>query len=175
MNERIETLRVTKGDLTRQATDAIVNAANETLAHGGGVAAAIVRAGGSVIQEESDTWVRENGPLESGTAAVTTAGSLPARWVVHVAGPRFRSHQDNEALLRSAVAAALSAAANEGAATIALPAISAGIFGYPLEEATSIIVQRSLEWITENPGVLTEIRLVGYDDAAVAAFEKALS
>ncbi|MBA2529014.1 MAG: macro domain-containing protein, partial [Euzebyales bacterium] len=99
------TLVVVEGDLTRQDVDAVVNAANERLAHGGGVAAALARAGGPTVQAESDRWVAEHGTLTPGQAAVTGGGGMAARWVVHVVGPRFRPGQDNEGLLRQAVRA----------------------------------------------------------------------
>jgi len=152
-----------------------VNAANEYLHHGGGVAAALVRAGGSVVQEESEAWVREHGPLESGKAAVTGAGDMPARWIIHVCGPRFSADLDNEALLEAAVEAALSAAAESGAASIAIPAISSGIFGYPVTEATRVIADACRRWVVSHPGTIREIRLVGYEAETAAAFVKALS
>ncbi len=170
-----DVVRAVRGDLTKQQVDAIVNAANEHLHHGGGVAAALVRAGGGVLQDESDRWIREHGPLRPGTAAVTGAGEMDARWVIHVAGPRFRNDQDNAGLLTSAVRAALDAADDIGARSIALPAISAGIFGYPLIEATAVIASACRDWIAEHRESIEEIRLVGYDDATVAAFEAALS
>jgi hypothetical protein len=83
------------GDLTRQDVDVVVNAANEHLQHGGGVAAALARAGGAAVREESDAHVATHGPVEPGSAAVTTAGALPARHIVHVVGPRYRRGQDN--------------------------------------------------------------------------------
>jgi putative ATPase len=169
------TISVLRGDLTRQEVDAVVNAANEHLAHGGGLAAAIVRAGGHEIQEESDRWVAGRGPLSPGTAAVTGAGRLPARFVIHVAGPRFRAGQDNEGLLRLAVRAALDAAAAQGCRTVALPAISAGIFGYPLEDAAGVAATEAAAWARAHPGSLTEIRLVGFDDAAAEAFAAGLA
>lgn len=161
-------------DLTRQRVDAIVNAANEYLAHGGGLAGAIVRAGGEEIQDESDRWVAEHGPLSPGVAAVTEAGRLPARMVIHVAGPIYREGQDNARLLRTAVEAALDAAAARGCRTVALPAISAGIFGYPLREATRVIAASCAAWAATHPGSLDEIRLVGFDPAAQEAFRDGL-
>lgn len=161
-------------DLTRQQVNAIVNAANEWLAHGGGLAAAIVRAGGQEIQEESDRWVAAHGPLSPGVAAVTGAGRLPARFVIHVAGPRYREGRDNAGLLRAATRAALDAAVAQGCRTVALPAISAGIFGYPLGEATAVIASESGVWARAHPGGLDEIRLVGFDPAAEAAFAAGL-
>ncbi len=164
-----------QGDLTAQPVDAVVNAANERLQHGGGVAAAIVRAGGAVIQHESDAWVREHGPVVPGTAAVTTAGDMPARWVVHVVGPRFRDGQDNEGLLRQAVRAALEAAVAAGARSVAMPAISAGIFGYPRADATRVIAAECVAWLGGRPHALDEIRLVGYDDGSAADFAAAVA
>jgi O-acetyl-ADP-ribose deacetylase (regulator of RNase III) len=165
---------VGEGDLTAQDTDAIVNAANEQLAHGGGVAAAIVRAGGKDIREESDRWVAEHGPVSTGTAAITTGGTLPARWVVHAVGPRYREGQDNEGLLRQAVSAALDTAAAHGARSVAFPAISAGVFGYPRPEATAAIAGQVAEWLGAHPGELDEVRLVGYDRATAEEFAAGL-
>ncbi len=169
------TVRVVQGDLTRQPVDAIVNAANERLAHGGGVAAAIVRAGGHSIQDESDRWVAEHGPLGRGQAAVTEAGKLAARWVVHTVGPRYQEGQDNEAMLADAVTAALVAGAGAGARSLALPAISSGIFGYPRNEATAVIARTVVGWLESNPGKLDEVRLVGWDEGTAADFAAGLT
>lgn len=169
------TVSAVEADLTRQEVDAIVNAANQHLQHGGGLAGAIVRAGGWEIQDESERWVAEHGPLSPGVAAVTGAGRLPARFVVHVAGPRYRAGQDNEGLLGAAVAAALDAAAAHGCRTVAMPAISAGIFGYPLAEATRVIAAAGAAWAREHPGALDEIRLVGFDEATAGAFAAGLA
>jgi len=169
------TITATRGDLTAMQVDAIVNAANEHLMHGGGLAAAIVRAGGRIIQDESDRWVAEHGPLSPGAAAVTGAGSLPAKVVVHVAGPRYRKGRDNEGLLRAAVAAALDAAADQGCLTVALPAISAGIFGYPLDEAADVIASEAVRWAGANPEALGEILLVGFDEQVAGAFSRGIA
>ncbi len=167
-------LDVVQGDITAQQVDAVVNAANERLAHGGGVAAAIVRAGGRVIQDESDAWVRRHGPLRPGQAAVTSGGALPARWVIHVVGPRYREGQDNEGLLRRAVTAALDAAADVGAESVAFPAISAGIFGYPTDEATRVIVSAIRDWVDLHPNTLRTVLLVGFDATTADAFRRAV-
>jgi len=163
-----------RGDLTALRVDAIVNAANEYLDHGGGVAAAIVRAGGGSIQDASDRWVAEHGPLRGGVAAVTGAGRLPAAWVVHTAGPRYRSGQDNAGLLAAAVAAALDAGAEVGVRSVAFPAISAGIFGYPRAEATGVIARTVTVWVGEHPGDLDRVLLVGYDAGTAADFAAGL-
>ncbi len=167
-------IRVLQADITDQQVDAVVNAANEYLRHNGGLAAALVHAGGSLIQEESDRWIADHGPLSPGTAAVTGAGAMPARYVVHVAGPRYRQNRDNESLLRKAAWAALDAATLAGCHTVALPAISAGIFGYPLGDATSTIAAACADWARRHEG-LEEIRLIGFDAAAADAFRAGLA
>jgi O-acetyl-ADP-ribose deacetylase (regulator of RNase III) len=167
-------IKVVQGDLTAQPVAAIVNAANEHLQHGAGVAAAIVQAGGQVIQTESDEWVAEHGPIGPGRAAITSAGHLPAQYVIHVVGPRYREGQDNESLLQGAVTAALNAAAVSGCRTVALPAISAGIFGYPRAEACQVIVAACRTWLDRRPGLISEIRLVGFDQEVADQFRRAL-
>lgn len=167
-------ITVVAGDITEQTADAVVNAANTDLSHGGGVAAAIARAGGAVIQEESDAWVAAHGPLSPGAAAVTSAGAMPARWVVHVAGPIHQPGQDNAGLLATAVRAALDTASRLGARSVAMPAISAGIYGYPAAEATAVIATTVQEWCRANPQALDEVRLVGYGADVVAGFGAAL-
>jgi len=165
-----------QGDLTQQPVDALVNAANEQLAHGGGVAVALIRTGGRVIQEESDAWVREHGPLPMGAAAVTTAGMLQASHVVHVVGPRYRLGTDNARELAAAIVAALDAAISVEARSVAIPAVSAGVFGYPLEEATYVIAEAAVGWCQTNPDEdLEEIRLIGFDQKAAEAFAAGLS
>lgn len=163
-------VRVVVGDLTRQPVSAVVNAANVQLQHGAGVAAALVSAGGVVIQDESDKWIREHGVLQTGDAAVTGAGELPAQWVIHVAGPIYRSGQDNEGLLRAAVSGALRAAQRIGAKTIAFPAISAGIYGYPVDEATGVLADEVVCWLDVNPGVIDEVVLVALDESVAERF-----
>lgn len=162
------------GDITAQEVDVIVNAANPHLSHGGGVALAISRAGGPEIQEESDAWVAEHGPLTPGTAAVTSAGSLPARWVVHVAGPIHSPDQDNAGLLSAAVGAALDAAAEAGGRTVAIPAISAGIYGYPVAEATAVVASAARAWCSEHPEALDEVRLVAFGAEVLEGFREGL-
>ncbi|MGA9597432.1 MAG: glutamate racemase [Acidimicrobiia bacterium] len=168
-------IRVIVGDLTRQNVDVIVNAANTHLQHGGGVAGAIVRAGGAAIQTESTRWVREHGPLSVGGAAVTGAGALPAAHVVHVAGPIYRSGQDNEGMLRAAVSGALDAARAIDARTIAFPAISAGIYGYPVPEATAVLASEVVRWLDANPGAVAEAVLVALDGAVADLFRSGVA
>jgi putative ATPase len=168
------TLRVVAGDLTVQRVDAVVNAANEQLAHGGGVAKALASAGGPAVQRDSDQWVAEHGPVGHGQAAVTTAGEMPAEHLVHVVGPRYRDGQDNERLLRETTAAALDGARQAGARSVALPAISAGVFGYPPDEADRVIAAACADWLAEHEGALDEVRLVGLDERAAAYFTSGL-
>lgn len=167
-------MKVSQGDLTAACVDVIVNAADEYLRHGGGLAAALAAAGGEEFVADSDRWVAEHGPIRSGEAAITAAGRLQASWVVHVVGPRYREGQDNPALLREAVRAALDASAGTGAETVAMPAISTGVFGYPLGAATEVIASECVRWTQEHPGVLLEIRLVGYDRRTADAFRAGL-
>ena len=169
-----QTVTVVQGDITAALVDVIVNAANEYLRHGGGLAAALAAAGGEEFVVDSDRWVSEHGPVPSGKAAVTVGGRLQAAWVVHVVGPRYREGQDNPALLREAVRAALQASAAVDAATVAMPAISTGVFGYPLKPAAGVIASECVRWAREHPGVLAEIQLVGYDRRTADAFRLAL-
>jgi O-acetyl-ADP-ribose deacetylase len=137
-------VRVIHGDLTEAPVDAIVNAANSHLQHGGGVAAAIVRKGGMVIQEESNRI----GFVPVGGCAVTSAGKLPAHYVIHAVGPRWGEGAE-EAKLRSAVKNTLKTAEEKRFSSIGLPAISAGIFGFPKELCARIIVEEILSFINE--------------------------
>ena len=165
-------IRVIQGDLTAVPADAIVNAANELLQHGGGVAAAIARRGGPTIQAESDEWVNTHGPVGPGQAAVTSGGQLPAKFVIHVVGPRYRPEKDNAGLLAEAVVAALEAAALAGCRRVAMPAISAGIFGYPRPEACRVIVETCRRWLDEHPGLVSRVDLVGFDTEAADDFRR---
>jgi O-acetyl-ADP-ribose deacetylase (regulator of RNase III) len=133
-------VELVEGDITELEADAIVNAANEYLKHGGGVAAAIVRKGGWVIQEESDRYVREHGPVPVGGVAVTGAGRLKARYVIHAVGPRYGDPQGDEKLA-SAIRNSLLKAEELGLESIAMPAISTGAFGYPYERCARIMAR----------------------------------
>jgi O-acetyl-ADP-ribose deacetylase (regulator of RNase III) len=141
-------VRVIRGDLTEAPVDAIVNAANTYLQHGGGVAGAIVRKGGSIIQEESDRI----GRVPVGECALTTAGALPAKYVIHTVGPRW-GEGDEEAKLRSAVKNTLKLAQEKAFATIAMPAISAGIFGFPKDRCARIMVEEIAAFAEGRTGI----------------------
>ena len=163
-----------RGDITEADVDVIVNAANPGLLGGGGVDGAIHRAGGPAILEECrgvKTGLPE-GRLPRGQAVATTAGRLPARWVVHTAGPIWSASQDRSEVLRSCYRESLRVADELGARSVAFPAISAGIYGWPMDDAARQAVAgvRSL-----SPDHVREVRFVLFDDAALAAFEAALS
>ena len=160
------------GDITRFPADALVNAANSALAGGGGVDGAIHRIGGPRIM--ADLRRDHPGGTPTGTAVLTTAGSLPARWVVHAVGPVWRGGgQDEAALLESAYRSALDLAAHAGARTVALPAISAGIFAYPLPEAARIGLETARRHLAEET-TLERATFVLYSDDTFLAFETAL-
>ena len=143
-------LELVQGDLTEQEVDAIVNAANQSLLGGGGVDGAIHRRGGPEIVAECATL----GGCPTGEARLTGAGRLPARYVVHAVGPRWRdgSHGEPE-LLASAHRSAVEAAAAAGVRTIAFPAISTGIYGYPVEHAAPVAIAAAMEAAEAAPGV----------------------
>jgi putative ATPase len=161
------------GDLTEEHVDAIVNAANGHLAHGGGVAAAIARKGGPEIQAESDRWVRQHGPVKTGAAAITGAGRLPARFVIHAVGPVWSGDvARDDALLNAAVTSALSLAHERGLASLALPAISTGIFGFPKERGAAVITQAILDFCQAHPASpLRDIRITLIDTPTLEIFK----
>ena len=146
-------LELVEGDITTLEVDAIVNAANRQLAHGGGVAGVIARKGGPRIQSESDAWVREHGPVPTGQAALTTGGDLPARHVIHAVGPVYDASSRPAGLLASAVRSALELADEHRLRSVALPAISTGIYGYPLEEAAPVMVEAAIEYLQGETGL----------------------
>ncbi len=165
----VTVLEVKQGDLTAEPVDAIVNAANTHLKHGGGLAAAIVRRGGRIIQEESDRI----GFVPVGRAAVTSAGNLPARFVVHTVGPRWGEGEE-EQKLRSAIRSALEKAREVGARSVALPAVSTGIFGYPKAEGTRVIVEEVVQVLRQHPGVFERVVLMDLSEETVRLFRKAV-
>jgi len=158
-------IAIVVGDLTEERTDAIVNAANSALAHGGGVAGAIVRRGGHAIQEESNA----KAPVPVGGAVATGAGRLPCRYVIHAVGPVW-GDGDEEAKLRRAVGSALSAADELGLASLAMPGISTGIFGYPKAEGCRVIVDEVVRHLRASGGSVTRVRLVSIDDETANHF-----
>ncbi|MGQ9832567.1 MAG: macro domain-containing protein [Candidatus Villigracilaceae bacterium] len=166
------TLQLVQGDLTLEATDAIVNAANAYLQHGGGVAWAIVRRGGEIIQDESDAWVREHGLVSHASPAWTSGGNLKARYVIHAVGPIWGEGEE-DAKLTAAVTGALRVADELNLASISLPALSTGIFGFPKERAAGVILSAVRAYLVTASTSLRLVRLVLYDAGTVTAFRKA--
>ncbi|MEJ5241549.1 MAG: macro domain-containing protein [Anaerolineales bacterium] len=154
-------LKLVHGDLTQETVDAIVNAANEWLQHGGGVAGAIVARGGERIQRESDAWVQQHGPITHERPAWTSGGRLPCRYVIHAVGPRW-GEGNEEPRLRTTVQSALQLAESLGIISIAFPLISAGIFGYPPIEAAQVILESMATYAQEHTQP-SDIRLVIYE------------
>jgi putative ATPase len=166
-------VRVVQGDITTEKTEAIVNAANERLMHGGGVAGAISRKGGRTIQQESDAWVRQHGPVVTGSAAITSGGKLPAKFVIHAVGPVWGSGNEEEKL-GNAVRSALSLADSHDLKSISIPGISSGIFGGPKDVCAKVITQAALEYLEQNPATsLREVRFCNIDEATASAFVEA--
>jgi O-acetyl-ADP-ribose deacetylase (regulator of RNase III) len=148
---------VVRGDITEQRVDAIVNAANNRMRGGGGVDGAIHRVGGPAVLE--DCIARFPNGLATGDAGWTTAGDLPARWVIHVVGPNFNAGQTDRSLLTSCYVRALAVADELGAATVAFPLVSAGIYGWPKQDA----VAAALEVFSSATTAVAEARLVAFD------------
>lgn len=165
-------IRLIHGDITEERVDAIVNAANSHLVHGGGVAGAIVRAGGESIQIESEAWIREHGLVSHDSPAITGAGRLPCRYVIHAVGPIW-GEGDEDAKLAAAVLGALNLAAERGFTSVSLPAISTGIFGFPKERGARVILD-SIERFLSAKGESTigEVRITLIDDASVQVFHE---
>jgi O-acetyl-ADP-ribose deacetylase (regulator of RNase III) len=164
-----------QGDLTEEEADALVNAANSYLQHGGGVAGALVRKGGPQIQVESDEWVRRHGPVPTGGVAITGAGRLRARAILHTVGPVWSGGtRGEEQQLAEAIRNTLEAARAQGYERIAMPAISTGIFGFPKERAAPIFWETIAAFAAAHPGEPPrEIRVVILDEATLRPFEAA--
>lgn len=172
----LATLTLIQGDITRQRVDAIANAANEGLVGGGGVDGAIHRAGGSSIMAGCDRIRRERGGCPTGTAVVTTAGELPAKAVIHTAGPRWRGGSHGEAeLLASCYRSCLDLARKGGYRTIAFPSISTGIYGYPIEAAARVAMSAVAGYLKENPAAFDVIRFVLFSAADLDVYRRALA
>lgn len=165
------TLLLVKGDITAEETDAIVNAANSRLAGGGGVDGAIHRAGGPSIMEEC----RRIGGCPTGKAVITGAGNLKAKYVIHAVGPIYQGGTRGEdKLLKSAYEESLKLATKKGLKSIAFPAISAGAYGYPLDEAARIALKTMIDYLKESDG-LELVKFVLFDDRTFEAFRRQLS
>jgi O-acetyl-ADP-ribose deacetylase len=159
-------IRLIEGDISEQAVDAIVNAANSDLVLGAGVAGAIRRRGGASIQSECDAI----GPIAVGAAAITGAGELPARYVIHAAGMAPGGRAD-EASVRSALQAAFALAEQNGCRSVAVPALGAGIGGLSLQRCAEICLEEARRQLAEPGSQLAEIRFVLYGEPAYRLFE----
>jgi O-acetyl-ADP-ribose deacetylase (regulator of RNase III) len=169
MIEKTNTILIIKqGDITKEKSDAIVNPANSQLQLGGGVAGAILKAGGYSIQEECNKI--GNCPL--GQAVITTAGNLPSKFVIHTVGPRYNIDTEPEKHLYNAVYNSLLLADKNNLNSISLPAISTGIFGYPMQEAAQVILTAIDDFIKSNPKSLKTINLVLFSKKDLEVFKK---
>lgn len=162
-------LQFVVGDITDQDTDAVVNAANERLAPGGGVAGAIHRAAGPGLWEECSTL----GGCRTGEAKVTKAFGLPNRYVIHTVGPVYSGSDKDPVLLRSCYINSLKAADENGVKSISFPALSTGIFGYPVKEAARIAIMAIRDYLMGDTGIRL-VRMVLYDTASYEEHMKAL-
>jgi len=166
------TLELAQGDITQQQVDAIVNAANASLAGGGGVDGAIHRAGGPAIKAETDNRYPDGCP--TGSAVPSTAGDLPARYVLHAVGPRYRDGNQGEAeLLGGAYRRSLELAVEHDCDSVAFPAISMGAYGYPPEEASRVALTTVADYLRQH-GKPSLVRFVLFDDKTHQVFEKSL-
>ncbi len=164
-------LQIVQGDVTVEEVDAIVNAANEQLAHGGGVAWAISKKGGPKIQEESDAWIRKHGPVSHAHPAWTSGGTLPAKYVIHAVGPVW-GDGDEDKKLSDAVIGSLLVADELKCESISMPAISTGIFGFPKDRAAGIIFEAVSAYFEKNANSgLKQVRIVLFDQPTIEVFQ----
>ncbi len=164
------TLELVQGDITKQDTEAIANAANSRLAGGGGVDGAIHRAGGPAIMAEC----RKIGGCPTGHAVLTTGGNLKAKYVIHAVGPVYRGGNQGEAeLLKRAYLSCLKIASEKGIKSIAFPSISTGVYGYPIDEASRIALTTVWDYLEKHPEI-ERARFVLYGEANYRAYEKTL-
>ncbi len=168
-------IEIVRGDITDEQVDAIVNAANSSLLGGGGVDGAIHRAGGPEILEECRRLRATAYPdgLPTGQAVATTAGLLDARWVIHTVGPVWSASDDRTALLQNAYRSSLRVARELGATSVAFPAVSAGIYGWPMDDAARTAVSTVRAVLAASTGPVERVRFVLFSDAALAAFRAA--
>jgi O-acetyl-ADP-ribose deacetylase (regulator of RNase III) len=165
-----QTLQIIQGDITIEEVDAIVNAANERLQHGGGVAWAISKRGGDAIQKESDDWIRTKGTVSHSHPAWTSGGLLPAKYVIHTVGPVW-GDGDEDAKLASAITGTLRVTDELKCTSIAMPAISTGIFGFPKDRAAGIMFKSINTYFgAKGDSTVKLVRIVLFDDATIHVF-----
>ena len=173
-NIKQASLSIIQGDITRQATDAIVNAANSGLMGGGGVDGAIHRAGGPAILEECKKIVARQGRLPTGQAVITTAGNMKAKHVIHTVGPVWRGGGGGEPeLLASAYRESLKLAAANQLVSVSFPSISTGVYGYPVEKAARIALKEVVSFLAV-PTSIKEVVFVLFDERTFEAYAEAL-
>ncbi|MFE7544422.1 O-acetyl-ADP-ribose deacetylase [Streptomyces platensis] len=170
-------LTLIQGDITEQAVDAVVNAANSSLLGGGGVDGAIHRRGGPEILDECRALraAQYGRGLPTGQAVATTAGRLPARWVIHTVGPVWAKSEDRSELLASCYRESLRVAGDLGARTVAFPAVSTGVYGWPLADGARTAIATVRAAVAASPEAFDEIRFVVFDDRARETYETALA
>jgi len=168
-------LSIVQGDITRQATDAIVNAANPGLMGGGGVDGAIHRAGGSAILEECKQIVSRQGRLPTGQAVITTGGNLKARFVIHTVGPVWRGGNSGEPeLLASAYRESLKVAAENNLSSVSFPSVSTGAYGYPVAEAAKVAIETVASFLGEQSTSIREVIFVLFDSTTLESYSSSL-
>lgn len=171
-----QSIQIVRGDITTEEVDAIVNAANEHLQHGGGVAWAISKKGGPTIQKESDAWIREHGLVTHSQPAWTSGGQLPAKYVIHAVGPVWGDLQsmgtsgDEDSKLANAITGSLRVADELKCSSIAMPAISTGIFGFPKDRAAEIMFSTIEAYFDNNRSDIRVIKLVLFDQPTIDVF-----
>ena len=168
-------LRIIQGDITRQSTDAIVNAANSSLMGGGGVDGAIHRAGGPAILDECKQIVARQGRLPTGKAVMTTGGNLKAKYVIHTVGPIWHGGNSGEPeLLASAYHESLKLAADNNLNSIAFPSISTGAYSYPVNQASKVAIDAVITFLSQSTTSLREVVVVLFDAQTLGAYTSAL-
>ncbi len=168
-------LSITQGDITKQATDAIVNAANPSLMGGGGVDGAIHRAGGPAILEECKQIVSRQGRLPTGKAVITSGGNLKARYVIHTVGPVWHGGNSGEPeLLASAYRESLKVAAENNLSSISFPSISTGAYGYPAVKAAKVAIRTAASFLQERGTSIREVVFVLFDSAIFESYSSVL-
>jgi len=168
-------LSIIQGDITRQTTDAIVNAANSSLMGGGGVDGAIHRAGGPAILEECKKIVARQGRLPTGKAVITVGGNLKAKFVIHTVGPVWHGgHQEEPELLASAYRESLRVAAENNLSSVSFPSISSGAYSYPVTEAARIAIATVASLLKEKATSIKEVVFVLFDPATFQSYLTAL-
>ncbi len=170
------TIRLVRGDITKESTDAVVNAANPTLLGGGGVDGAIHRSGGPAILEECRAIRARQGNCAPGEAVVTTGGRLPARFVIHTVGPVWRGGDQGEAeILASCYRSCLRIAAEKGLRSVSFPSISTGAYGYPVGKAAAVALSTVASFLAKEKGAPPLVRFVLFDEETLRSYRESLA